>query len=174
MDDSSGVGCHGVGGYRNGPDCCATAGEEHRKAATNPGRPSPAGAGRGESKLERAAYHEFLDVDRAFQSLAISGQLIDRSIYAKWQERFDHAYNALQLFGTVEVRGQASDFADLFPRQLRVPKREGRSEEKWAKDYSRGIKECYFGLLPDIKQRRASLVTAMRGDVAPQTTQRET
>jgi hypothetical protein len=48
----------------------------------------------------RSSYHEFLDADRAFQALAISAELIDRNRYAKWQERFDHAYNGLQLFGT--------------------------------------------------------------------------
>ena len=115
----------------------------------------------------RAAYHEFLDADRAFQALAISAQLIDRSTYANWQERFDHTYNGLRLFGTVEVRERAADFADLFPAQLTVPRRGGRTEEEWAKAYSRGIKDSYFSLLPTIKEHRERLVTAMRLDVAP-------
>jgi len=55
-----------------------------------------------------AAYHEFLDADRAFQALAISAQLIDRTTYAEWQKRFDHAYNGLQLFGAQDVRFEAS------------------------------------------------------------------
>jgi hypothetical protein len=117
----------------------------------------------------RGVYHEFLDADRAFQALAISAQVIDRNTYAKWQERFDHAYNGLQLFGAQEVRERASDFADLFPRQLLVPRREDRDETAWAKAYSRGIRDSYFGLLEDLKERRATLITAMRLDVAPPT-----
>ena len=115
----------------------------------------------------RAAYHEFLDADRSFQALCISAQQIDRSVYANWQDRFDHAYNGLLLFGTDEVSKEAEVFAALFPRQLTAPPRAGRSEAEWGKAYSRGIKDCYFSLLPAIRERRRSLNAAMRGDVAP-------
>jgi hypothetical protein len=65
------------------------------------------------------------------------------------------------------VRERASEFADVFPRQLSVPPRGERDEAEWAKAYSRGIKDSYFGLIDEIKDRRAKLIASMRLDVAP-------
>jgi hypothetical protein len=108
----------------------------------------------------RAAYKEFLEAERAFQTLVFSAQQLNRAVYTEWQETFDRTFVNVQLLATPDVRKEVEEFANTFPRKLRVP-RTGDAEAD-----SRVIRSGYADLLPEIRKARSAVIEAMRDDVA--------
>jgi uncharacterized membrane-anchored protein YhcB (DUF1043 family) len=111
----------------------------------------------------REVYREFLEAERAFQTLVFSAQQLNRAIYAEWQETFDRAFVNVQLLATMKVREEVERFADTFPRKLRVPRTADAEAD------SRAIRSGYAELLPAIRKARSGIIDAMRRDVAGET-----
>lgn len=107
-----------------------------------------------------AVYQEFLEAERAFQTLVFSAQQLDRKTFAEWQTRFDHAFVGVQLLGAKGVRTEIENFAAIFPRKLKVPRTEDAEAD------SHAIRSGYVELAPQVRAARKNVIEAMRADVA--------
>jgi hypothetical protein len=112
-------------------------------------------------EARKVVYHEFLNAERAFQSLALSSQLIDPDVYSAWQSRFDQAYNGVQLFGAETARRSVQAFAEVFPARLMV------ADAHSVDGYSQSVRRSYWELFPEIQERRNEVIAALRHDVGP-------
>jgi hypothetical protein len=105
----------------------------------------------------QAVYHDFLDAHRQLDNFATGNA--DTVDVAELRLRFNHAANAVVLFGVPDVRDAMTDLLGLYARiAAEKPDRETIDE----------LRVRIAALRPNFIEAADKLTHAMRADVAPE------